>query len=197
MTPPNRHTRRRDKVFGEGRPRPLTRQIKLRLMALARLKMRATEPGKHYGQITAKHLAVLSALLWGFHNAKSGLCFPSYEAIAKAAGCARSTVYEAIQALEAAGILTWVHRLKRVYERVTDMFGHGVHGQRTKVQRSSNGYQFIPPVDVKSSKSEIKPGTVGQELFSYVAVPMPVPKPVDPDLKAALDRYQRAIAERR
>jgi hypothetical protein len=27
----------------------------------------------------------------GFHNAKSGLCFPSYETIAEAAGCARST----------------------------------------------------------------------------------------------------------
>jgi len=31
------------------------------------------------------------ALLWGFHNAQSGLCFPSYEKIADRAGCARST----------------------------------------------------------------------------------------------------------
>jgi len=47
-------------------------------------------------------------LLWAFHNARSGLCFPSYEAIAEAAGCARSTVAEAIKALEDAGInLTW------------------------------------------------------------------------------------------
>jgi hypothetical protein len=43
----------------------------------------------------------LEALLWGFHNAKSGLCFPSYERIAEAAGCARSTVAEALKALEA------------------------------------------------------------------------------------------------
>jgi hypothetical protein len=31
--------------------------------------------------------------LWGFHNAKSGLCFPSYERIAEAAGSARSTAW--------------------------------------------------------------------------------------------------------
>ena len=32
---------------------------------------------------------MLEALLWGFHNARSGLCFPSLERIAEAAGCAR------------------------------------------------------------------------------------------------------------
>jgi hypothetical protein len=36
--------------------------------------MRRTEPGKHYGAITAKTLEVLTALLWGFHNARNGLC---------------------------------------------------------------------------------------------------------------------------
>jgi Helix-turn-helix domain len=54
---------------------------------------------------------VLEALLWAFHNAKSGLCFPSYETIAEAAHCARSTVAEAIKALEDAGIMTWVQRV--------------------------------------------------------------------------------------
>jgi Helix-turn-helix domain len=57
--------------------------------------MRRTEKGKAYGEITAKALAVLEALLCGFHNARSGLCFPSYEKIAERAGCARSTVAEA------------------------------------------------------------------------------------------------------
>src|SRR4051794_9349485 len=120
---PNRHTRRREKVFGDGKPRPMSREIKLRLMARARVKMRPTEPGKHYGEITAKHFEVLRVLLWEFHNAVTGLCFPSYEAIAAktCSGCARSTVAEAIKALEAAGLLTWVNRIKRVYERVTNM----------------------------------------------------------------------------
>ena len=61
--------------------------------------------------------------MWSFHNAKTGLCFPSYERIAEAAGCARSTVAEAIKALEDAGILSWVNRIKRVAEASIDLFG--------------------------------------------------------------------------
>ena len=97
--------RRREKLFGVGRPVALDRNAKVRIMHLARCLTRRTEPGKAYGVVTAKALAVLEALLWAFHNAKSGLCFPSYERIAEAAGCARSTVAEAIRALEDAGIL--------------------------------------------------------------------------------------------
>jgi hypothetical protein len=170
----NRHARRREKVFGEGKPRPMSRNVKLRLMRLARLKMRRTEAGKHYGAIHAKDFDVFVALLWTFHNARTGLCFPSYESIADTAGCARSTVHAAIKRLEAAGLLTWVHRLKRQYERVNNMFGEGAHGQRSWVERTSNGYQFIEPPDVQSSKSENKPGTEGQESFSLVAPPRQV-----------------------
>jgi hypothetical protein len=39
--------------------------------------MRPTEPGKHYGEITAKAYEVVRVLLWIFHNARTGLCFPS------------------------------------------------------------------------------------------------------------------------
>ena len=92
-------------------------------MHLARCLSRKTEKGKAYGVVTAKALAVLEALLWAFHNAKSGLCFPSYETIAEAAHCARSTVAEAIKALEEAGIMSWVHRLKRVRVACVDLFG--------------------------------------------------------------------------
>ena len=52
-----------------------------------------------------------------FDNDRSGLCFPSYERIAEAAGCARSTVAEALHALEDAGVLSWVNRIKRVRVR--------------------------------------------------------------------------------
>ena len=129
---------RREKMFGLGRSRALDRNAKARIMHLARCLSRRTEKGKAYGQITAKALAVLEALLWGFHNAKSGLCFPSYERIAEAAGSARSTVADAIKALEDAGILSWVNRLKRVAEASRDLFGHRI--RKTRVIRSSNGY---------------------------------------------------------
>ena len=58
---------------------------------------------KHKGPITRAFLDVLQALLWGFHNSRDGRCFPSYEAIADRAGCARSTVAEALKVLELAG----------------------------------------------------------------------------------------------
>jgi hypothetical protein len=112
----------RDKVFGEGRHVPLDRNAKVRVMMFARTLMRRPEKGKAYGAVTAKFLVVLGALLWGFHNAASGRCYPSYEA--KRAGCARSTVYDAIRALERVGVLSWVNRLKRVREYVPGLFGN-------------------------------------------------------------------------
>jgi hypothetical protein len=109
-------TPRREKMFGLGRPRALDRNAKVRIMHWARCLSRRTEKGRAYGPITAKAVAVLEALLWAFHNARSGLCFPSYERIAEAAGCARSSITGALRALEDCGILSWVNRIKRVRE---------------------------------------------------------------------------------
>ena len=107
---------------------------------------------------------MLEALLWAFHNAKSGLCFPSYEKIAEAAGCARSTVAEALKALEDAGILSWVQRIKRVRERCRDLLGD--NGWRWRVLRTSNAYNFRDPGAPDPSKSEKPTGTPNQEFFS-------------------------------
>jgi hypothetical protein len=85
-------------MFGMGRPRALDRNAKVRIMHWARCLSRRTEKGRAYGKLTAKTVAVLEALLWAFHNAKSGLCFPSYERIAEAAGCARSSIASALSA---------------------------------------------------------------------------------------------------
>ncbi len=165
---------RREKLFGDGRPRPLDRNAKARIMTLARALMRRTEKGKAYGPITAKALAVLEALLWCFHNTRSGLCFPSYEKIADRAGCARSTVAEAIKALEDAGLLTWVNRIVRIKERCEDLFGR--FGSRVRVVRTSNGYQFNDPKGAASkgfpSKSDFQSGTSMQE-----SIPLPAPPP--------------------
>jgi hypothetical protein len=159
---------RREKMFGLGRPRALDRNAKIRIMHWARCLSRRTEKGKAYGEITAKALAVLEALLWAFHNAKSGLCFPSYETIAEAARCARSTVAEAIRALEDAGILSWVQRVKRVREVCPDLLGD--NGWRWRVLRTSNSYVFKDPSPAtdrpNSSKSEKPTGTPNQDISS-------------------------------
>ena len=178
-----------------GRPRPLDRNAKARIMTFARALMRRTEAGKAYGAITAKALAVLEALLWGFHNASSGLCFPSYEKIAERAGCARSTVAEAIKALEDAGLLTWVNRIVRIKERCEDLFGH--FGTRTRVIRTSNGYQFADPKGAASkgfpSKSDFQSGTSIQESIPLLATPTPLEIDPKSDLGLSLARLKAAL----
>jgi DNA-binding Lrp family transcriptional regulator len=150
---------RREKLFGEGRAIPLDRNAKARIMVYARALMRRTEKGKHYGELTAKFVAVLEALLWGFHNVTSGRCFPSYERIAERAGCARSTVHAAINALERAGILTWVNRIARIREWGADLFGQAQN--RIRVIRTSNAYTFRDP---KPSTSKFPTETADPEL---------------------------------
>jgi AraC-like DNA-binding protein len=159
-----RASRQREKMFGLGRPRTLDRNAKVRIMHWARCLSRRTEKGRAYGKLTAKAVAVLEALLWAFHNAKSGLCFPSYETIAQAAHCARSTVAEAIRALEDSGVLSWVQRIKRVREPCPDLLGD--KGWRWRVLRTSNSYAFTDPSPAADrpncSKSEKPTGTPNQ-----------------------------------
>jgi hypothetical protein len=182
-----RASRRREKVFGHGRPRALERNAKARIMHWARCLSRRTEKGRAYGVVTAKALAVLEALLWGFHNARSGLCFPSYETIAEAAGCARSTVAEALKALEDAGILTWVQRIKRVRERVSDLLGD--NGWRWRVERTSNAYNFRDPGSPDPSKSENPTGTPIQEFFFSIRAETPTQIDGPSHLGAAFARF--------
>ena len=163
-------TARREKVFGPGRAVPLDRNAKARVQAYARAwSARNRQPGQHKGPITRAFLDVLGALLWGFHNAHTGRCFPSYEAIAAKAGCARSTVAEAVKALEWASVLSWQHRITRLRERCRDLFGHD--GWRWRVIRTSNAYAFrdpMPQVAGVSSKSESQTGTQNQEIPGYL-----------------------------
>jgi hypothetical protein len=183
---------KREKLFGDGRPRALDRNAKVRITTLARSLMRRKAKGKAYGAISAKAFAVVEALLWGFHNARSGLCFPSYESIAKRAACARSTVAEAIKALEAAGVLSWVNRIVRVRERCADAPG----GTRVRVIRTSNSYTFRDPKGPESkailSKSEKPSRTEGQESNPYLTVPKATGKEPPTALDEALSRWRAA-----
>jgi hypothetical protein len=143
---------------------PLDRNAKYRIWRRAQALKHRFEAGKHYGRLTGKFIDVLRVLLWEFHNAHTGRCFPSYEAIAAKAGVARSTVYEAIKALEREGLLTWQNRLVYAMEWTTDLFGRGV--RRWRAVRTSNAYQILDPMHATpavASKSEFPPGTLKQK----------------------------------
>jgi hypothetical protein len=164
---PNHLRPRREKVFGPARGIPLDGNAKARLKVYARgYNASHKQPGQHHGPITRAFMDVFEALLWGFHNSKTGLCFPSYEAIAEKARCCRDTVYEAIKALEAANILTWVNRIVREQVRERDLFGKWSTSWR--IIRTSNAYLFRDPLPCaegrEASKSENPSGTLNQDI---------------------------------
>jgi biotin operon repressor len=184
---------RREKVFGPGRAVPLDRNAKARIAAYARAwSARNRQPRQHRGPITRAFLDVLQALLWGFHNSRSGCCFPSYEAIAAKAECARSTVAEAIKALEWAGVLTWQNRITRILVRERDLWGQWA--SRWQVIRTSNAYVFRDPLahleGVSASKSENPAGTGNQDVFDLVSAPAPDP---NSPLERALAQFGAAL----
>jgi hypothetical protein len=138
---------RREKIFGPAPSHRLDGNAKARLWAAAAAYNSANrQPRQHQGPLTWASLRVLRVLLWRFHGADGGgRCFPSYEKIATAARCARSSVAVAVKELETAGLLTWVHRLVKVRHRERDLFG--VWGSEWRVHRISNGYRFVDPLD--------------------------------------------------
>ena len=176
ITIPNHLRPRREKIFGEGPRIPLDREAKVRIMHLGRALKRKTEPGKHYGILTGKFVDVLHAMLWLIHNGRSGQCNPSYATIADKAGCAMSTVCEAIKALELAGILSWVNRIVRVRIRERDLFGQWTTAWH--VLRTSNAYVFRDPKAAERSKTEIRPGPL--DPSKNLPLPVPVRPQLDP-----------------
>lgn len=188
--------RSRAKVFGPGRAVPLDRNQKARIAAFAKAWSRQhAQPGQHRGPITRAFLEVLEALLWGFHNSRTGVCFPSYERIAEKAECSRTTVYEALKVLERAGMLSWQHRITRVRERCADLFG--TSGWRWRVVRTSNAYVFHDPqtqrARVPASEFRNPTGTLNQEIPKPVSAPAIAP---DSPLERALARLGAAFEER-
>ena len=189
-------SRRREKVFGPGRAVPLDRNAKARILAYAKAwSARHRQPRQHRGPITRTFLEVLEAMLWSFHNSRTGCCFPSYEAIAVSAECNRDTVYEALKVLEWAGVLTWQNRIARIQVRERDLFGRWA--SRWRVIRTSNAYVFRDPqqrpAGVPASKSENPSGTQNQEVIDSSLAP---PRNPNSPLERALQQLSSTIKGR-
>jgi hypothetical protein len=185
-------TRRREKVFGPASGAPLDRNAKIRIETYARAwTARHRSPGQHKGPLTRATMEVLRSLLWGFHNSQDGRCFPSYKSIAAKAECCVDTVYQAIRALEGAGVMTWVNRLVRIQTRELDIFGE--MAWRSRLIRTSNAYSFRDPEEKaqahrpRPTESENPHRTPNQESFLL---------PIDPKnpIEQALERLKTLMA---
>jgi Helix-turn-helix domain len=149
---PNNHLRpRREKIFGPAPSHPLDRNAARVWAAAGAYNAAHRQPRQHWGPLTRATMDVLKTLLWRFHGADGGgRCFPSFERIAAAARCCRDTVCEAIKALEEARLLTWVHRITRIWRRERDLFGQ--LATMWQVIRTSNAYQLFDPLDRESGR---------------------------------------------
>ncbi len=186
--------RRRDKVFGPGRAIPLDRNAKARIWAYAQgYTALHRRRGQHRGPLTRASLDVLRSLLWGFHNAHTGRCFPSYEAIAEKAKVHRATVARAIAALEAGGVLTWENRLVRQRVAMPGLIGRMV---LLVPRRTSNAYSFRDPqpqTRPDSPKSQNSAGTTFKDSFSLTEGREVAPLDPSNPLEAVLIRLGKAV----
>jgi DNA-binding transcriptional MocR family regulator len=109
----------------------IDRNARARLIYFAEaLDRRTHQPGRHGGVLKRTGLAVLKALVFGFLG-RGGRCDPSLDTLARMAGCARSTVIEALKRLEAAGLVRRIARWRAV----------AANGGLVVV-RTSNAYTF-------------------------------------------------------
>lgn len=178
---------KRPKLFTDGRQTPLDRNDRARVMWLAQMARRR-------GEITRAAVDILRALLMQFANLKDGRCFPSYAKIAEAAGCAERTVGRCLPDLEAAGLVRWVHRIRRMRERVAGLFGAMAGDWR--VVRTSNAYDFPLCAKQKPALSvggHSVLGTRNPDLFFSSKDEFRDPSS---PLEAALARLERAVSGR-
>jgi alkylated DNA nucleotide flippase Atl1 len=172
---------KRPKLFTDGRQTPLDRNDRARVMFLARA-------ARHRGEITRAAVDILAALLFVFANLRDGRCFPSYARIAEAAGCAERTVGRCLPGLEAAGFISWCHRIRRAREYVAGLAGVGATDWR--VMRTSNAYDFplcAKQRPVEADTGHLGRGTVDKDLFSTEQEPNA--------LEMALARLGQAVAQ--
>lgn len=86
---PNHPRPRRENVFGPARGIPLDGNAKARLKVYVRgYNASHKQPGQHHGPITRACMDVFEALPWGFHNSKTGLCFPATRRLPRRPGAA-------------------------------------------------------------------------------------------------------------
>ncbi len=105
---------RRGGRFARYEPAPVSIAVRHRLYRLAvRLRHRTKAKGRKRGVITDATLHIYWHMLFTLADNATGSCTPAIDFIAMKAGAARSTVCEALKALERVGLLKVMRRLVR------------------------------------------------------------------------------------
>jgi hypothetical protein len=164
-----------DSIRAEVRFQPMTKRNAVRLWHRARDFERQTrQRNRQDGAIGRNGLAILQALLFDFMNYRSGALYPSWAAIARAAGISERSVGRGLAKLREAGVLHW---LRRCIEEWID--------GRFTLRQQSNAYAVCPTTQWRGYVAPVEPpnpapGTWGDHP--------PIPGFADDRLAQALDR---------
>jgi DNA-binding MarR family transcriptional regulator len=113
----------------------MTKKQAARLYHQARAWNREKVAGRYGCMLGSSALRVLESLVFDFLNYASGCLDPSYDALARKLGLARSTVATALARLEELGIVNWLRRCTE------DMDSSG----RFILRQDTNAYAVLPP----------------------------------------------------
>jgi hypothetical protein len=184
--------------FGEPERRKLDRNLVARILFLAEaLERRTRAKGQHGGILKGKGLDVLRALLRGFYSYRTGECFPSWDAIAEAAGCCRETVRQKLRVLEQIGIIETIRR------KVVQTFTSRAHRVRFDFAvQTSNSYVFNLPIADRAQHGDLALPLLRTPAGSFALEPeaklrpetsLAIENTLPPALAAALEGLERAI----
>lgn len=148
-------------LFGLPTPQILDPNRKRKLLDLARRAVHSTAIDAGLDRLTGNHVLVYEALLWRYHRNSTSRCFPSLETIGQWVGIAVDTVCEALRRLEALGLITWTHRIRRVLAPSLDP-ASGLP-TRFRVLRTSNAYRFTMPSAPIRRTFAAKPSIEGKQ----------------------------------
>jgi AraC-like DNA-binding protein len=140
------------------------------------LDRRTHEPGRHGGRLRRTGVQVLRTLLLGFANAVTGRCDPSLDALARLAGMARSTVAEALNRLEAEGLVRRVQRRRAVRAnggvvvvQISNVYLFPMLGEPQKPPASGNRTgTYHPTSNFLSASSMPQPGAAPGERMGHL-----------------------------
>ena len=178
---------RRGSIFhmpGAIKWRPLDRNQRAKVWTIAQSMERLTKKkGKRNGCISGIGLRVLNCLLYRFLNSNSGRCDPSYDALQKLTGLCRGAIANAIDRLEASGLLTVTRRMIRARQAVISPLTGRAH-ECIVVRQISNAYVITEPNRV----------TIPDPCTSGSATPFPKARGLN-SMESALNELFQSIVK--
>ena len=180
--------------FGEPERRKLDRNLVARILFLAEaLERRTRGRGQHGGLLKAKGLDVLRTLLRSFYSYRTGECFPSHEAIARAAGCCVETVRRKLRVLERLGIIETIRR-----KVVASFVNRAARIRFDYAMQTSNSYVFNIALVDRGRRGDLalpllKPEGFLADTKFWHETSLGIKTTLPPDLAAALKALGHAI----